>query len=216
MKHALSLLGLLSATTMLAACGADGGCVEIDHPPVTDPDAPLVLGVTFGELMTVVVGERSGPLQWESSESYVRGFPPPGETRITVTVHEPSMVQEIDQEREEASRFPWRNERILCSDWVEADLEVDLRTDDGALDTTIMAGATFRDSSSAVIHADLTEQDLGPLTFDPVDPDATLSLRLSYGSADGPQGALVLQSGSSDGEGSGVGMSVDLATWTLE
>jgi len=201
---------------MLAACGNTGGCFQVDHPPVTDPDAPLVLGVTFGELITVVVGERSGPLQWESSESYVRGFPPPGETRITVTVHEPSMVEEIDLEKEKGSRFPWRNERILCDDWVETDLEVDLRTDDGALDTTIMAGATFDDSSSAVIHADLTEEDLGALTFDPVDPNATLRLRISYGTADGPLGALVLRSGSSDGEGSGVGMSVELATWTLE
>lgn len=33
----------------------------------------------------------------------------------TVTVHEPSMVQEIDLEQEEGSRFPWRNERIVCS-----------------------------------------------------------------------------------------------------
>ncbi|MCX4241017.1 hypothetical protein [Paraliomyxa miuraensis] len=183
---------------------------------MTDKDEPLVLGVTFGELMTVVVGERSGPLQWEASESYVRGFPPSGETRITVTVYEPSMVQEIDLERAESSRFPWLNERIDCSDWVEADLEIDLRSDDGALDTTLMTGAKFITSTSASIYADLTEEDLGDLIFDPVDPDATLRLQLSYGTADGPLGALVLRSGSSDGEGNGVGMSVELATWTLE
>jgi hypothetical protein len=216
MKNALLLLGLLAATTSLAACGADGGCFQVDHPTVTDPDAPLILGVTFGELMTVVVGERSGPLQWESSEPYVRGFPPPGEARITVTVHAPSMVEQIDMEQEEASRFPWRNERITCVDWVEAELEIDLRTDDGTLDATLMAGATFRDSSSGSVVADLTDEDLGPLTFDPVDPNATLHLQLSYDSYGTAEGALVLRTGSSDGEGSGSGMSVELATWVLE
>ncbi|MCX4240396.1 hypothetical protein OEB96_07215 [Paraliomyxa miuraensis] len=199
---------------MLMGCDSKGGCFQVDHPPVTDKEALLVIGVTFGEMVTVVEGERSGPLQWESSESYVRGLPPPGQTRITVTVHEPSMVQEIDQEQEEASRFPWKNERIVCSDRVDADLEIDLRTDDGALDTTIVAGASFDEFGEAQMTGVL--EDLDALGLDPVDPNATLHVQLSYDSDRSAEGALVLRSGSSDGNGSGSGMSVELATWTLE
>jgi hypothetical protein len=219
MKHALPLFGLLAAIVPLAACGDAGECIQIDRPPVTDPEAPLILGVTFGELMTVVVGERSGPLQWASSEPYVHGFPAPGETRITVTVHEPRMVEEIDLQKRGGSRFPGRNERLYCAGWVEAVLELDLQTDDGALDTTVTANATFHDPDSAVVVADLTTQRLGAVSFDPVDPTATLHLQLSYRASDSngsAEGTLVLRSGSSDGGGSGVGMAVELATWALD
>lgn len=212
MKHVSPLIGLLAMTVV--ACEAAGPCVQIDHAPVTDKDAPLVIGVTFGEMTTVVVGERSGPLRWESSEPYVRGFPPPGETRLTVTVHEPSTAQEIDLEREDGSRFPWRNERIVCSDRVDADLELDLRTDDGVLDTTIVAGASFDEFGSATMTGDLN--DLDALGLEPVDPNATLHVRLSYDSDRSAEGALVFRSGSANGDGNGVGMSVELATWTLE
>ena len=207
-------LGLLTATAMLMGCEVKGGCFQVDHPPVTDKDAPLVIGVTFGEMMTVVVGERSGPLRWESSEQQIHELPPPSDTRITVTVHEPSMAQEIDLEQEEGSRFPWLNERIDCLDRVDADLELDLRTDDGTLDTTIVAGASFDEFGSARMTGDL--EDLDALGLDPADPNATLYVRLSYHSDRPAEGTLVLRSGSSDGHGNGGGMSVELATWTLE
>jgi len=210
MKHALGLLGLLAAT--LVACSDPASCVEVSRPPVTDPDAPLVIGGTFDDVLDTVAGERSGALQWLPSEQYVRGFPSAGEGQITVTIHAPSMVQEIDLEKQGGQR----NERLVCPDWVEAELQIDLRTDDGSLDTTVLGLATLNNPSTATIQADLTEEALGALAFDPIDPDATLRLELSYGTADGPVGALVLSSGSSDDGSSGAGMTVDLATWTLE
>ncbi|MCX4239744.1 hypothetical protein [Paraliomyxa miuraensis] len=212
MKPTPNVIGLVTATAMLIGCDSKGGCFQVDHPPVTEEDTPLVIGVTFGEMVATVVGERFGPLRWESSEPYIRGLPPPGQTRISVTVHEPTMAQEIDLERVVDSRFPWRNDRVVCSDWVEADLEITLRTDDGALDTTIVVGALFDEFGSATMTGEL--DDLDALGVEPVDPNATLYIRLSHEFDRPAEGALVLRSGSSDGNGGG--MSVELATWTLE
>ncbi|MCX4239391.1 hypothetical protein [Paraliomyxa miuraensis] len=214
MSASPTIIGLLTATAVLVGCESKGGCFQVDHPPVTDEDAPLVIGVTFGEMVATVVGERSGPLRWEPSEPYIRGLPPPGQTRITVTVHEPTMAQEIDLERVVDSRLPWRNDRVVCSDWVETDLELALRTDDGALDTTIVAGALFDEFGSTTMTGEL--DDLAALGVEPVDPNATLYVRLSHDADRPAEGTLVLRSGSSDGNGNGGGMSVELATWTLE
>ncbi|MCA9710189.1 MAG: hypothetical protein KDK70_30395, partial [Myxococcales bacterium] len=121
MKHVLVSLGLLAA--LVSAC-SDSTCVEVTHPPVTDPDAPLVIGGTYGDALATVVGERSGTLRWLESSAHVRGFPSPGEARITVTIHEPSMAEQVDLERD--GREGLYPERHVCPDGLEAELQLDL------------------------------------------------------------------------------------------
>lgn len=196
---------LLSVATGVTTVACDSTCERVPRPTVTDPDTPLIIGGTWGDALVTIVGERSGSLTWQPSEPQVQGLPAPGETGVTVVIHEPDSAEEIDLEREGGHR----HERLYCPDRVEAELELELRTDDGALDLRVPALATFDDPSSASITAELRGDDLG-LT----PPDASLHLRLHYGDGlDGPGGALILDS---DDAESGASMTVELATWTLD
>jgi hypothetical protein len=209
MNRIILLLGLL--TISVSAC-QESGCVEISRTKVTDPQEPVFIGGTYGEVLATVVGERSGTLKWEPSEQFVRGFPPAGEVGLTVTVHEPSMAWDIEIEKRAR-----RNERLLCTHLLETELEIELRSDDGVLDLNVVAPVTIDNPDSVQIYTDVTENDLGTLQFDPINEDASLRLRLFYSPhAVSEEGALVLSTSSSDDGGSGAGMTVELATWTLE
>jgi hypothetical protein len=211
MMNRPKLLGLLAVT--LVACHEPARCVEASRTVVTDSNAPLLIGGTYGDALATVVGERAGTLRWLESEPYVSGFPPPGETRITVTIDEPTIAWDVDLER----RGGRRNERLAsCLDQLKTELEVELQSDDGMLDTAVVTAVSFQSPEAVTIIADVTDEELGTLEFHPVDEDASLLLMLSYGSLTGPEGALELHSRASDGSGNGVGMSVDLATWTLQ
>jgi len=209
MNRASMLLGSLA--TLLLACNDPARCVEVSRPPVTDPSTALVIGGTYGDALATVVGARSGTVRWNDGQSQVEGFPAPGEAGITVTIHEPSMAEQIDLEREGGA-----GERLFCPDSLRAELEVELRSDDGSLDAVVMAEAEFDDPMAATITADVSDRDLGMITFEPADPEASLRLRLTYVSGSTAEGALVLVSGGATGEGSGEGSSIELATWSLE
>ncbi|MEM9460409.1 MAG: hypothetical protein AAGF11_39925 [Myxococcota bacterium] len=178
---------------------------------VTDSGEPLLIGGTYGDVLATVVGERSGTLRWRESEQFVRGFPQPGETEIAVEIHEPSMAWDIEIEKRAR-----RNERLFCNHALETELEIELQTGDGSLDISVVVPVALDSVESATIVVDITEQELGDLRFDPVDADASLRLMLSYRAQTEPEGALLLSTNASDDDGSGVGMTVDLATWTLE
>jgi hypothetical protein len=213
MNHAPTLLGLFAAT--LAACQDSAHCVEVSRAEVTDPQAAVLIGGTYGEVLATVVGERSGTLQWLQSEQYVSGFPPRGEAGITVTILEPSLSWDVDFERHGGLRY----ERLLCTDSLETELEVELKSDDGVLDASLRIPVTFQGSDAVTIVADVTDEDLGALDFAPVDDGASLLLTLRYGTLTDPEGSLRLRSATSDDAGTdagtGAGMSVDLATWML-
>ena len=209
------ILGLPVVT--LVACSDPAHCVEASRTAVTDPDASILIGGTYGDVLATVVGERAGTLRWLDSEPYVNGFPPPGEAQITVTIHEPDMASDVDLQKRGGGGLYARYERLSCPDLLLAELEVELQSDDGVLDAgPLLAEVVFQTPDGVTFYADVTDEDLGMLDFRPVDEDASLLLMLSYGSLTGPEGALELHSGASDGSGNGVGMSVDLATWTLE
>lgn len=210
MTSSLGILGLLAATT-LAACYESSSCKEISRTLITDPHAPLRNGGSLAELQATVGGTRTGPFQWLESESYVRGFPPPGETKITVTIAEPTFVWDVDYEPFDTQR----NERLFCPDFLETELEIELRTDDGVLDTSVVISPWLDDPSSASLWIDVTDDDLGNLPWDPIEPDAELELVLSYGSLTGPEGSLRYSYEESDDAGSGLGFMTDLATFTL-
>ncbi|MCA9704543.1 MAG: hypothetical protein KDK70_01700 [Myxococcales bacterium] len=156
------------------------------------------------------MGERSGTLQWRPSEQFVRGFPPPSEVGITVEIHPPSTAWDVEIESQLR-----RNERLLCTHWLETEFEVELRSDDGVLDAKLLDAATSSSPDSLWTYADVTELDLGTLSFDPIEEGASLHLRLSYDLENDPTGALILSTGASDDSGNGAGMTVELATWTL-
>lgn len=210
------VLGSLLLVAVMTSSGCDGAtCVQVDHPVVTDPDSPLIIGGTYGDALSTIVGSRSGPLQWHEIEPAVEGLPAPGETRITVVIHEPSMAEQLDFEKKRS--VP--NERLTCSDWVLAYLEVELHSEDGALDVRLPATAKFYDPGEASILVRVGDEHLEPLGLRPSDPDAELLIQLTYygyEDAPPPSGTLTLRSDSGGEGGNGVGMSVDLATWTLE
>ena len=185
--------------------------MEVSRTMVIDSGDPLFIGGTYGDVLATVMGERSGTLRWLESEQFVRGFPRPGETEITVEIHQPSMAWDIEIEKRAR-----RNERLFCTHALETELKIELQTGDGSLDTSVVVPVAFDSVDSVTIVADMTEQELGNLRFDPVDADASLRLMLSYRAQTEPEGALMLSTGASDGDGSGAGMTVDLATWTLE
>lgn len=208
MKRFAPLFALLAVPA--SACQESEGCVEVSRHEVTDPADGLFIGGTYADVLATATGERSGTLQWQPSDGVVRGFPTAGEVGLTVELHPPSMAWDIEIEKRAG-----RNDRLACSHQLEAEFQIDLRSEDGALDTTVLAPATIESPDSVSIYTDITDQDLGALTFDPIEQSAALRLRLSYVDGRPPDGALVLSTGPSDGD-SGAGMTVELATWTLE
>lgn len=211
MTKSLKLLALLAllAPAGLAACEA-GGCKEVSRTAVTDPHAPLHVG-TLAELRTTVGGVRSGSLQWLESERYVRGFPPPGHTEITIAIAEPDVVWDLDLEPFDVQR----NERLYCSDYVRVELEIELKTADGILDTRVDTLATLGNTSTAGLWVDITDEDLGNLRWDPVREDARLELVLDYGCLTCPEGSLRYSFEESDDSGNGVGFMDVLASFAL-
>lgn len=210
MNRVCVVLGLLTVSS--AACQESEGCVEVSRTMVADPQDEVHIGGTYGDVLATVVGERTGTLKWKQSEQFVRGFPSPGEVGLTVTVHEPSMAWDIEIEKRAR-----RNERLLCTHLLETELEIELRSDDGILELDVVAPVTIDSPDSVRVYADVTEQDLGTLQFDPINEDASLRLRLSYDPyAVSEDGALILSTNSSDDDGNGNGMTVELATWTLD
>lgn len=212
MKQAIVAFGLLASLTC-GACNQGGRCEEMSRTLVTDPSEPLLIGGTLTEIRATVGGTRSGPMLWQESESYVRGFPAPGQTEITVTIAGPQSGWELDYEVVDAAR----NERLTCTDLLETELEIHLQSADGVLDASIVAPVDFDVADTATIVVDLTEEDVGTLQWDPIEEDAELLLWLTYGTLDGPYGSLRLRRVERDDSGQGgVGMTVDLATWVLE
>jgi hypothetical protein len=206
----LELLSLLSSFVLpVAACG-DATCVDVGSRTVTDPSTPLLIGGTYGELLTDFVGERSGTARWRETDASVRGLPPPGETGIIVTIHEPSTATEVD-----LMRRGGRGERLYCPDELQAESAVEVRSDDGALDASLLVPIAFQTSHGFTTTVDVTEEDIGAIELGPIDEDARLLLTLSYRAGAAPSGTLRLRT-TEDDSGTGVGMSVDLLTWTLE
>ncbi len=196
----------------LAACNEPARCEEASRSIVTDPDAPLLVGGTYSDALAAIAGERSGVLQWHDGESHVVGFPAPGESRVTLLMHEPSTAWNVDLQRQGGQR----NERLACPDRFEAEIEVEIRSDDGVLDMSVMALATFQTVDTAMIVLDVTGEDLGMLDWSPVEEGASLLLVLSLG-PEGGEGALRLV-GPGDEEvdsAGGVGQSVELVTWMM-
>lgn len=210
MTRSPSLLVLL-ASLVLLGCREPGGCREVSRTLVTDPGAPVLGHGTFADVQATIGGTRSGPLEWHDAEPYVRGFPPPGTTDITVTIVEPSEVWSVDLERYNVQR----NERLYCGDYLETDLEVALRSDDGMLDAHIVAPVDFQTTDTVTLWADITDEDFGMLRFDPLEDDAELYLVLEYGTLTGPEGSLRYSYEESDDSGNGVGFMTSLATFTL-
>lgn len=208
MTNPIRLFALLAAGG-LAAC-EPGGCKELSRTVVTDPHAPLHVG-TLAELRATIGGVRSGPLRWLESERYVKGFPPPGETEITVAIAEPDDVWDLDFEPVNVQR----NERLSCPDYAQAELEIELKTVDAVLDARIDTLATFSNTSTVSLWVDVTDEDLGNLPWDPVREDARLELVLEYGSLTGPEGSLRYSFEESDDSGNGVGFMDVLASFTL-
>jgi hypothetical protein len=205
---------LLLVPVVLVSCNAPDGCVEASRTAVTDPSTALLIGGTYADALAAVGGMRSGPLQWLENEDHVTGFPPPGQAEITVTILEPDTAWNVDLER---GPGVGRYERLFCPDVLEADLEIELQSDDGVLDARILAPTTFQRTSTATIVVDVTDEDLGMLEWSPVVEGASLSLWLSYGTATGDEGSLRLRRSESDDSGQGgVGTTVDLARWTVQ
>ncbi len=209
-SQSLILPFVSAGSAMLVACIQDGGCREASRTLITDPSALVLMG-TFADVRATVAGTRSGTLQWHDSSPHVRGFPPPGSTGISVTIVEPAEAWDVDLERYNVPR----NERLACPDFLETDLEIELRSDDGMLDATIVVPVDFMAPDSVVVWADITDEDLGMLRWDPVEEDAQLFLVLEYGTLTGPEGSLRYSFEHSDGFGHGVGFMTNLATWTL-
>jgi hypothetical protein len=206
----LERLSLLSLFILpVAACG-DATCVEVGSRTITDPSTPLLIGGTYGELLASFVGERSGTAHWRDAEASVRGLPPPGETGITVTIHEPGTATEVDLVREGGGY-----ERLYCPDELQTEFAIEVRSDDGALDASLLVPIALQTSHGFLATVDVTEEDLGALELDPIDEDARLFLKLSYGTAAAPSGALRLHI-EERASGTDVGTSVDLLRWTLE
>lgn len=203
MKYA-TLLFLLALS--VAGCREPGRCVEASAP-VDDPSTPLA-GGTYGDVLALLVGERVGTASWLESEAHVRGFPEAGQTGISVVVHEPTMASAVSLEKEGGLR----NERLACPGFLELELELEVRTDDGALDTSVLVPMVFRAVDGATAQVDITDLDLGMLEFDPVDEGAALLMTLSYDENQPPTGSLRLD----HRPGSGSVMSIDLVTWVLE
>jgi hypothetical protein len=203
------ICALLACTAPVACEGSS--CRQMSRTLVTDPNAPLYAGGTLADLQTTVGGTRSGPLYWHESAQYVRGFPPSGQTEITVTVAEPDHVWDMDFERHNTAR----NERLYCGDYLETELDIELRSDDMVLDARFHVPVVLDGTSGMTIYIDVTDDDLGNLPWDPIEPDAELALVLSYGSLTGPEGALRYSYERSDDSGNGIGFMTDLATFTL-
>ncbi|MCX4244410.1 hypothetical protein [Paraliomyxa miuraensis] len=212
MRQLLVVFGLFVSVGVVA-CNRGGHCEEASRRLVTNPHEPLFIGGTLADVRATVEGTRSGPMQWHENEHHVRGFPRPGPTEITVTIVGPQSGWDLDYEAVNQAR----NERFICPQYFETELEIHLQSADGVLDASILAPVTFGDPDGVTIVADLSDEDLGALPWDPVDEGAELSLWLTYGSLDGPYGSLRYRRLERDDSGqSGVGMSVDLATWVLE
>jgi hypothetical protein len=206
----LEFLVLLSLFVLpVTACG-DATCVEVGSRTVTDPSTPLQIGGTYGELLANFVGERSGTALWLETDASVRGFPLPGETGIIVIIHEPVMATEVDLQRQGGGQ-----ERLYCPDELQAEVEVEVRSDDGALDASMLVPIAFQTSHGFTTTIDVTEEDIGAIELGPIDGDARLLLTLSYGAGAAPSGTLRLHTPEGD-SGAGVGMSEGLVAWTLE
>lgn len=208
--RSLEHLSLLSVFVLpVTACG-DATCVDVGSRTVTDPSTPLRIGGTYGELLADFVGERSGTAHWLETDASVRGLPPPGETGIIVTIHEPNTATEVDLQRQGGGQ-----ERLYCPDELRTEFEVEIRSDDGALDASMLVPIAFQTSHGFSTTIDVTEEDIGAIELGPIDEDARLLLTLSYREGAAPSGTLGLHSTEGD-SGTGAGTSVRLATWTLE
>lgn len=190
------------------ACVEPGGCREASRTAVIDPSAPLHIGGTLADVRATLGGTRSGRLQWLESELYVRGFPPPGQTEITVSIAVPDVAWEVDAEPFDE----WPEQRLHCPDHLEVALELELRTDDGVLDASVAALVALESTRAATLRIDLSDEDRGNLPWAPFAEDARLLLVLSYGSRTGPTGALRLHHVEPDGSGE---LMIELARWTL-
>lgn len=206
----LVLLSLLSVLTLpLTACG-DATCMEAASRTIADPSTPLLIGGTYGELLAHFVGERSGTAHWRETDASVRGLPPPGQTGIIVTIHERGAAMEVDLMRQGGG-----HERLYCPDELQAELAIEVRSEDGALDASLLVPVAFQTSHGLTTTVDVTHDDLGAIELGPSDEGARLLLTLSYRAGAAPSGTLALRTPEDDSD-AGVETSVDLLTWTLE
>lgn len=203
-------LGLL-ASTLLLACSQPGVCEEVSRTLVTAPSDPVLMGGSFADVQATVRGTRSGPLRWHHTEQYVRGFPPPGQSEITVTITEPTLAWDVRTEAIRTSRY----DRVSCPHYLETDLEIQLRSSDGVLDASIVVPVDIQTPDSVSLWVDVTDEDLGNLPWDPVREDARLELELAYGCLSCPEGSLRYSLEESDDAGNGVGFMDVLASFTL-
>lgn len=209
MTKFLVSIGLLVPT--LVACSDPARCVEASRVPVMDAATPLVVGGTYADVLATLVGARSGAMRWLDTQAHVDGFPAEGATAITVTIAEPVETWNVDRTRDGGGR----NERLACPDVVETELAVELQSDDGELEMSATLAVELQAPDRVTFLVDITDEDLGSLVWNPVDPDASLLLMGSYVMGGAAEGALRLRTGGGN-EADGAGMSVDLATWTLD
>lgn len=185
MKTYLLAVPLAVPLAVLAAC--NGPCEERSRTPVSEE-----------WLEARSVRSRSGPLQWIAGEQY--GFPPPGDAEITMTI---DMLEawNVVFGHHSSRLFP---ERLICQPATEVEVEIDLRSSDGALEATVTAPAYFGHGELSTMWVDVTEEDLG-FAWGPVG-DARLFLVLDYDYERAANGSLQL---SIDGD------ETTIATWTL-
>jgi hypothetical protein len=198
---------VLVASAALVACNEPSGhCEVVSRIRSTDPSAPLLIGGTLADVQTAVGGTHSGPLRWLESEGVAWGWPPPGETELTVTV-QPLSAEELDREVVDAGR----DERLACTDLLQMELEIELRTADGNIDTTILSTMTLESQDSMWIVHDLTHEDFGALRWGPLDDPAQLLLELVlHDATTAPHGSLKLFRPAEEE------YFVELATWTQQ
>jgi hypothetical protein len=191
----------LLVAAALEAC--DGGCREVYRRTVTDPDEPLSIVRTLADMQAELGGSRSGPLHWtEEGPRVAKGFPAGGEAEITVIISVPNNA--LDVLLNESGPFPRRG---TCPSHADVDLEIDLRSSDGLLDTGTVSQVSFHDVDDApTIWVDVTDEDLGALTWDPLVEGSRLYFVMESDESAYDSGSLRARI---DGE------AVIVATWTL-
>jgi hypothetical protein len=148
-----SLSGLLCFVALLAAAGCtniakEGSCLAT-RTALASPNEPTPLGFTGAQLLGAAQGSYVGRLTWMAvNASEVSINVGPGETGLVMKVTPNGGVRLVDQENP-------GTDPIFCQDSLEADVHVEVATDDGALSEKWQATVSGPSPMEASISVDL-------------------------------------------------------------
>jgi len=179
----------------VAACSSSYPTCDETPTTLASIDDVAPTGLTARELLDLAIGTHTYELRWHPSRAQqparIDTVPMVESSPLTLTVaHHGGGIRHIDNQVVEPKRGNTVDLAVTCDPRLEVDVEVSLRTEDGALDEHWMLPLSrtvgLNGESATTLHHKIDPRELqGSLqltAFDPPDPDdVTLVFDIAFG-----------------------------------